>query len=155
SVVPPSEASRCSPAMISFVISLWRRDDDPFRFQVVLQGLRPVLASDAAKLHTTERHLVVTDMQRVNPDVTRLQTLGRLARFRQILRPHRRTQSPLRLIGQVDPFGEVFDLEHWKHWAKSLLSHDARIMWGVGQYRRQVEEALLEFGSIRTLAPDD
>src|SRR5207302_4827112 len=125
SIVPPSDASRCSPAMTSFAIKLPKPPSqirrqvllrrcyyDAFRFQVIFRCFGPVLPPDAAEFHSAKRHLVVADMQRVDPDVSGLQSLGGEAGFAYILRPHRRSQAPHGTICFLNTFVEILDLEY-------------------------------------------
>src|SRR5262245_32886642 len=62
-----------------------RRNNYAFGFQVIFQGLGSVLAADTAELHSAERHLVISDVQRIDPHVTGLQTLRSSASLSEIL----------------------------------------------------------------------
>src|SRR2546425_372598 len=138
--------------MTSFAISLRRRYNDAFRLQVILQCFGPVLAADAAEFHSAKRHLVVADMQRVDPDVSRLQSLGGPARFANILRPDGRAQTPHGAVRFLNTLVEIFDLEHRQHRPKGLLGDDARIVRSISQNRRQVEKSFFEFAAFGPLS---
>src|SRR6185295_16449332 len=51
------------------------RNNHALRLQIIIQRLRPVLATKAAGLHATKRQLIVAVVQRVHPHVSGLKLI--------------------------------------------------------------------------------
>src|SRR5256885_7237097 len=102
-----------------------------------------MLLAEAGLLGPAERQLVVRDLDVVDPRVPGLEQLGGLARFREVLRPDRRTETVDARVRLRDGLVEVLYDEDRQRRAEDLLGRHARVLRHVSEDRRLHIPALL------------
>lgn len=70
-------------------------DNHTLGLEIVIERLGAMLAADAARLDAAEGQLVVTVVQRVDPNVASLEFVDRFVGVEQIARPDRRAETEL------------------------------------------------------------
>src|ERR1041385_6935389 len=99
-----------------------------------------MLTAEPAVLHAAERHFVVSDMQRIDPDVACFDSLRSASSLREILCPDRGAEAILGTVRFSDALLEIFYLEDRQHRTKRLFLHDASVLGNFGQHGRQIKE---------------
>src|SRR5690349_3131934 len=103
-----------------------------------------MLSPQSGGLDATERQFVVAVMQRVEPDVARLQLLDRTVGFDKIACPDGGAETVHAVVRLFDRLVQVVELEDRQDWAEHLLAHDSRVPRRILDKRWQVEVAARE-----------
>src|SRR6266478_9450106 len=99
------------------------RDNHALRLQIIIQRLRPVLATEAACLHAAKRQFIVTVVQRVHPHVSCLNPIDRGFNVVEILRPYRRPKPVDRIVRALNRFIDTVHTEDRQRRTECLLLH--------------------------------
>src|SRR5690625_3689411 len=121
--------------------------------QVAVQGLQPLLSTEAGTFVPAERELdVETDSEAIDPHLPGLELLGGQHCSRNICRVDTSHQSELRVVRHRDRlFGSV-EWDDAQERAEDLLPHDSCVGRKINNHRRTDEEAILEVGIARELS---
>src|ERR1051325_6266849 len=113
-----------------------------------------MLSPQSGGLDATDRQLVVAVMERVDPDVARLQLLDRAVGFDKIACPDGGAETVHAVVRLFDRFVQVVELEDRQDRPNLRLAHDSRVPRRILDKRWQIEVAARETVAFWTRSSD-
>src|SRR2546428_10101338 len=107
-----------------------------------------MLLAEARLFGASKGKLVVRDLERIDPRVSRLELLDRPIRGGHGGGPDRRPEAELRVVGESKTFVEVFDAADRQRGPEDLLGPHPSAVRHVLQDRRLDEPTLLILGAL-------
>src|SRR5699024_2336951 len=114
---------------------------DAFQLGVVVDGDGAVLAADAGLLVAAHRHFHRAFVVGVDPADAGLQLRHHAMPAGQVTGEHTSGQAVGRVVGALDDFSLVVEVEHGHHRAENFFTHDGHVVAAVGEDGRLDEAA--------------